>query len=178
MTDDLPAAGRVRLLPDGLEQVQLYHRDSVIERDIDLCRALGWKVVEFDTTAWADGDAMHDDLDRGLILPDYYGRNLDAFGEVSADLAAGRYIFDGEPPGGLIVLRRFDRLAAAASSRAVAIVDILVGACGRALEHGWPLALLLQSDDPNLTIPPVAAVTAGWNPSERTTAERTGNTSP
>lgn len=178
MTDDPPAAERTRILPSGLELVQLYHRNTVVDRDIDRCRALGWKVVEFDTTAWADGDALHDDLHRGLLLPDYYGRNLDAFVELAADLAAGRYVFADEPPGGLIVLRRFDRLAAAASPRAVAIVDILAGACGRALEHGWPLVLLLQSDDPNLTIPPVAAITAGWNPSERTKAERTGNTSP
>lgn len=171
MTDHDPP--RRRLFPVGLDQVQLYHREPILAADIARCVDLGWDVVEFDTAPWIDEARFHDELAVGLGFPSYYGRNLDALSDLAHDVATGRYGFPARSTGGVLVLRRVDVLAERAQSRLRALLDIFVGASTRGLQHGWPLAVLVQSDDPNLHCEPVAPIAIDWNPVERSIARRT-----
>jgi hypothetical protein len=164
---------RRRLFPARVGQVQLYHRERILLADVGRCTDLGWDVIEFDTRPWIDEDDFHDDLTAGLGLPPHYGRNLDALSDMAQDMATGRYGFPAHSVGGVLVLRRVDVLAEQSRSRLGAVLDIFVAASTRGLQHGWPLAILLQSDDLGLRCDPVAPIVIDWNPTERSEAGRT-----
>ncbi|MGI9596552.1 MAG: barstar family protein [Acidimicrobiales bacterium] len=166
------SGARRRLLPEGIDQVQIYHRQDVLRNDIERCRAEAWEAIEFDASGWGDGEQLHDDLTRKLNLPTYYGRNLDALADVSRQLPFGETGFTAEAAGGLLVFHHYDGFMAAKKGRATAVLDIFVTASNWSLQHGWPLACLVQSDDPQLVIGPVAATVIAWNRAERTPASR------
>lgn len=170
MTADRPA--RRPLLPAGLAELQLYHRPARLDADIARVAELGWEVVALDAAGWTDSAALHDDLASSLDLPAWYGRNLDALDELADDIGAGRYGFSPTAPGGLLVIRHFDRLHDAEPRVAGALLEILHRAAIEALRHGWPLACLIQSDDPHLAVGPVGASVVGWNPAERRPTDR------
>lgn len=166
MTSD-PSIDRTRLFPDGIDQVQLYHSPEQLALAIGHCRQDEWDVVDLDAGGWADGDALHDDLSSALNFPSYYGRNLDALHDMMMEIGRNSSGFSPTAPGGVLVLRHLDRFVAANRSRAEAVVDILASASARALQYGWPLAILLQSDDRQLRLPPMATIHIGWSTAER-----------
>lgn len=172
MTDQTPA--RQRLFPIGIGQVQLYHRESVLDSDLDRCRDLGWQVIEFDAAPWVDEQTFHRDLAGGLGFPAHYGRNLDALSDLALEVASGRFGFPVDAVGGVLVFRRVDVLAGQAADRLAALLDIFAGASNWALQHGWPLAIFAQSDDGDLRCDPAAAMVVDWNPAERSRSRRIG----
>ncbi len=173
MTDAIPPS-RASLFPEGIERVQLYHRSRFLLDDIARCRAAGWSVIEFHTEGWVDSATMHDDLAEGLGLPPYYGRNLDALNDVLGEVSAGRFGFPADAAGGALVLHRFEGLVGAKPGLAEALVDVVSIATVRAVEHGWPLAVMIQSNDPDLSPLHTAPTAIGWNRSERRRSDRSG----
>ncbi|RZS38981.1 barstar (barnase inhibitor) [Herbihabitans rhizosphaerae] len=126
----------------------------------------GYRIVTVHAGTWhTDADA-HQDLAAALDFPDYYGRNLDAFNDCMRDVTAGRYGADLGMTGFVLVLRGYDRFVAREPETAHALLDIFAdNARGGAL-IGHRMMCLVQSDDPQLEMPPVGATPVTWNPTE------------
>jgi hypothetical protein len=160
-------ADRARLFPDGIEPVELYHDPDGLSAAIERCRQAGWGVVELDAAGWAVADALHDDLSQALGFPQYYGRNLDALADLTQEVGRTGAGFPPDATGGALVVRRVDQFIESDRRRAEVVVDILAAATSRALHYGWPLALLLQSDDRALRLPPMTGATIEWSATDR-----------
>ncbi|MEM7326345.1 MAG: barstar family protein [Actinomycetota bacterium] len=163
---------RQRLFPTGIRSVQLYRDLRLLDADRIRCAEAGWQIIAVDGGSWPDADAMHDALVDALAFPAYYGRNLDALGDAMADVAEGRYGFDPQAPGGVLVIHHIDRFLAAQPRVAAALVEVVTDATSRALRFGWPLACFLQSDDPDIHLEPAPPEPIGWNPQEQLRTNR------
>jgi RNAse (barnase) inhibitor barstar len=144
------------MLRDG--GVTLYWRQPLFQADLAWLAGEGYRIVEFECSAWTTKDRMHLDLAERLSFPDYYGHNLDALSDCLSSIevpAAG---------GCALALRRFDVFANGTDHRAAeAVLDIVVTASRQFLLTGQRLVALIQTDDPDLSFGPLGAIAAGWN---------------
>ncbi len=172
MTDAPSPAGRRSLFPDDIEPVQLHHGADPLQSARERCVAAGWLTVDFDVSRWADGDRLHDDVSAALSFPEYYGRNLDALVDQLRALPTSSDPTHTVAAGLLITLHRLDEFVAADPLRAQDIIEIFAGAALHALRYRWPVAVLLQSDDPAIQLAPTAATVIPWNRAERDPSNR------
>lgn len=145
---------RTRLYPPGMQPVTLHLHDEAVRRVVESCLERNWAAVTFDADRWTSSDALHQDFARELRFPDHYGYNLDALVDCLGELpqrVAGPTTGDGL----VIVFRRFERFLSAEPALAAAVMEIMAEAIINGLQYGWPMALLLQSDDEYLQ-PPAA----------------------
>lgn len=150
--------------------VVLFHRHEVLDAEADRLRERGYVVARGDCAAWRGLDEQHDALVTALGLPEHYGRNLDALADCLSDVAVDA-VADGVP-GTVLVLTGWAVWWRREPDAARGLLDVLAHAAHEALLLGHVLLVLLQSDDPDLQVPPVGARTVGWNPSEWRTADR------
>lgn len=146
--------------------ITLFWRPTLLAEAADGLRALGYDVRAMDAADWREPSGMHQALARLLDFPGYYGRNLDALNDCLSDVAAGSYGSDPEARGLALVLWHYDAFARLDPQVAFALLDVFaVQARGAALA-GRPMVCLVQSDDPQLSFPPVGARPVGWNGAE------------
>lgn len=134
----------------------LYHKTEILEKDLDWFTNAGFRVIIIDCSAWSSHSAMHDDLQKTLSFPDFYGRNFDALNDCLADIK-----IPGE--GLVVVLQSFDRLE---KETAHNIVDIFAQKSRYHMLFGRKLLLLLQVTQPAFQLPAVGACPVFWNGAE------------
>jgi hypothetical protein len=83
----------------------LYHSRDVLDEHVGWFGRHGYVVHAFDCSSWASERDLHEQLDRALHFPDYYGRNLIALEECLCGVEVPDY--GGVAP----VLTAFDAFA-------------------------------------------------------------------
>lgn len=146
--------------------VRLFWSEDVLHRTVAWLAEHDYRVVEFDASRWRDDQDMHTDLALALNFPDYYGRNLDALNDCLGDVAVADYGLSKEDAGLALVIRRIDLFLQRQPAVGHHLIEALVGVGHDAALFGHRILCLAQSDDPDLTIPPIGARTVQWNDAE------------
>jgi len=123
----------------------------------------GYRVVQLDAASWHSSAIMLADFAAALSFPDYFGGNLDALVDCLRDVATFDYGSDAESTGTVIALAGFDTYAARDASIACSVLEILADTARSALLIGHRFIVLVQSDNPELELPPVGATAVSWN---------------
>jgi hypothetical protein len=144
----------------------MYHKASVLARDVAWFRAQRYVVYELDASAWSTPERFHADVERVLELPTRYARNLAGWLDALADLPVP------DDSGVILQFRRFDRFAAAQRPLAQSVLDSIEATSRRLMLTGRRLIALVQSDDPRIRFERVGAVPVTWNPAEWTDEQR------
>ncbi|MFD3002067.1 barstar family protein [Pontibacter toksunensis] len=134
----------------------LYSRQEFLLIDTMWFRKARYRVLEFDCTAWAEEQAMHDDLKQKLRFPDTYASTFGSLKESLKEIT-----ITGK--GMVLLLHHFDQVE---KETAQILLDILAKASQWHLLLGQRLLTLLQIDDPKVTYEPVGARPVVWNPHE------------
>ncbi|MFW2381022.1 MAG: barstar family protein [Acidimicrobiales bacterium] len=145
--------------------VELYFRAEVLNRAIDELEQRDAGVVRLDAGSWTRETALMA-LADALDFPEHYGRNLDALSDCMFDVVSGETGFGGTEGTRVLAIYQFDSLARNDPAFAHELVEILFENAIMGLKLGRPFLALLQSDDPELTLPSVGAVHIGWNRAE------------
>jgi hypothetical protein len=140
--------------------VSLYRARSVLNDDIRWLSERSYAVAQVDCRLWrSEKDVLHS-LAVALEFPEYFGHNLNALSDCLGDLAI-------PPQGGrAVVFSRYDLVPKKLSGFAWRVLDIFARKSRIHLLYGRRLVMLVQSDDPALTVEPVGACAVGWNPAE------------
>jgi RNAse (barnase) inhibitor barstar len=147
-----------RLLQNGA--ISLYYRVRTLREDVTWLANNGYVMHELDCSAWNSQSDFHDAVKVTLKFPDYYGRNLAAFNDCLSDLDVP------DEGGSVLIFRRFDRFVEFDAEFAGWVLDSIQDNSRRLSLWGRRLLALLQSDDPRLSLKPVGACRASWNPRE------------
>ena len=110
-----------------------------------------------DAAGWADPDRLDDDIASALNFPDWYGRNPNAVDDCLGDVAEGRYDLPPDATGLVLVLTNYDQFAAADPVQAHKLLDIYAYQARHAALIGHRMSCLIQSNEPELRMPPVGA---------------------
>jgi RNAse (barnase) inhibitor barstar len=155
-----------RLLQNGA--VTLYHRAAVLTEDSAWFQRAGYKIHTLDAARWTTPQQFHEDAQRTLAFPSYYGKNLAAWIDHLAELAV--------PDAGGVVLqfKHYDVFAKALPQLAQTILDSVETTSRRLMLVGRRLIALVQSDDPRIRFERVGAVAVTWNPREWSDNDRLG----
>jgi hypothetical protein len=126
----------------------------------------GYHIVRLDAGEWATEATMHHALAEALDFPDYYGKNLDALNDCLGDVASLAYGSREGATGLVLALDRFDRFMRQLPRAAPIVLDIFASQARVAALIGHRMLCLVRSDDPDLFVPPVGAMSVLWNPAE------------
>lgn len=146
--------------------VSMFFSTEVLRSNVAWLSDHGYRVVHLEASGWRTEQDMHADLALALNFPDYYGRNLDALNECLSDVAGCDYGFSEADAGLVLVMRGIDRFMQRQPRLALDLMDAVVGAVRGAALFGHRILCLVQSDDPNLEIPPIGAALVSWNDAE------------
>lgn len=152
--------------------ITMFWDPALLDDAVGRLRSRGYDVRTADAAEWTDPQAMHRALASLLDFPGYYGNNLDALNDCLSDVAYGAYGMDASATGLVVVLVHFDRFVATHAEAAFALLDIFAVQARAAALHSRPMVCLVQSDDPELSIPPVGARPVMWNGAEWLRARR------
>jgi hypothetical protein len=144
----------------------------VLKTSCEQLKELGYDIVSVDASGWHIQGALHSDIAAALDFPEYYGRNLNALRDCLRDVAECSYGAREDAAGLVLTISRFDVLATHDLGAAEGVLDAFTDAARTALLFGHRMLLLLQSDDPELEIPPVGSTSVRWNPAERLRSKR------
>jgi RNAse (barnase) inhibitor barstar len=126
----------------------------------------GYRLHRIATDHWSSSADALRSLGEALAFPDHYGQNLDAFSDCLSDI-------DVPMNGGTaLVLSRYDHFATVDPETAHAILDIMSRHARQQMLFGRRLAILVQTDDPKLSVGPLAPTHAWWNRHEWLKADR------
>ncbi|MDK1474291.1 barstar family protein [Streptomyces sp. 549] len=98
----------------------------------------GRRVAQAELAGTRDRDAFFDRCSRALDLPDWFGRNWDAFADCLTDLS-----WWGEADGYLLVLRSWGDFQRAAPADAATAADVLSAAVAYWSARDTPMTVLL-----------------------------------
>jgi RNAse (barnase) inhibitor barstar len=146
------------LLQNG--PITLYYRREILDKDLSWLHENGYKIDQFNCADWQMEDNLHETLATQLAFPAYYGRNLDALNDCLSDLAIS------EQGGRVVVFNQYDQFSARFSEVAWLVLDIFATQARFHLLFGLRLIVLVQSDNPRLTLNPVGASPIMWNRQE------------
>lgn len=136
-----------------------FWRQSVMEKYIENIKKEGFDVYTFDCFNW-DKQTCLKEIGTTLGFPDYYGMNLDAFNDCLSDIVP-----DNE--GLVLVFKNFDKFNEIYKETAYHVLDIIQDNSWKLLVRNQKkLMAYIHSDDPNLLIEPVGAMTVHWNNEE------------
>ncbi|HVP60757.1 MAG TPA: barstar family protein [Myxococcaceae bacterium] len=152
------------LLRDG--PVTKYFRPEVLERDLHWLRERGYVISSFDATGWASGADPLREIARELQFPQHFAGNLDALHECLSELSIP------DDSGRAIVIRRFEALYGQDPGFAWNLLDVFAAESRNHLLRGRRLMVLVQTDDPRLSIRAVGECPVGWNLREWTDKAR------
>jgi RNAse (barnase) inhibitor barstar len=152
-----------QILRDG--GISLYWRAEYLAEDAQWLSNHDYNLYDFDCATWVSREDMFSDFGRALHFPEWWGRNFDALDDCITELELP------ESPGAAIVLRHFDVYAFHAEARtlpsgeteAVVLLDMLASASRFHLLNGRRLVVLVQSDDPELTLKKLGGKIPQWN---------------
>jgi hypothetical protein len=125
-----------------------------------------YDVVEIDASACTDAGSLLDSIADSFDFPDYFGRNLNALNDCLRDVATGEYGSDPAATGLVLVMRNYDVFASIDASAAHGVLDIYASQARTAALFGRRMMCLVQTDDPRLVFPPIAATPVTWNDAE------------
>lgn len=145
--------------------IELYHRAEVLNAELDRIRQEGGDVVRIDAGRW-DASTHLASIADALGFPGHFGGNLDALADCLGDVVAGAYGFRADAIVRALAIYQFDSFHRAAPAAAGSLLDVLGEAAILGLRASRPLIVLLQSDDPQLRLGPVAPMVVTWNQSE------------
>lgn len=143
------------LLQNG--PVNMYWNPEVLEDDCRRLSQLEYVIHRIDCIRWSGLSDALQGLGESLGFPEYYGKNLDALSDCLSDLDVPK------DSGMAIVLSRYDSFAEIDMPAAQTILDILADSSRGFMLFGQRLAVMLQSNDPDLRFDPVGATGVGWN---------------
>jgi hypothetical protein len=168
-----------QLLADG--PVTLFWRMAVLEETVGWLADHGYQIVRIDSSTWTSDLEMHRQIAEALDFP-RYTHTLDALNDYLRDIAEGRAHHHSpdwrpDPTGIVIVLTSFDTFASGQRHLSHRLLDIMAAQSRQALLFGRRILCLLQSNDPDLMLKRVGAMSVEWNEAEwRTDARRRGGT--
>jgi len=151
--------------------VTMYFRPHLFTEATSRLESDGYQVVLFNSATWSN-ESMHDDFAQALSFPAYYGRNLDALNDCMWDVANQDYGWNPASTGLVVAFSGYDRFVRADRRSANIVLDIIAGHSRGASLVGRRLLCLVQTDDPDLTLDPVAATVPTWNGREWLDANR------
>lgn len=152
--------------------VTLFWRPALLDQTASQLTAHGYQVTRMDASGWRTEDDLHRDIAQTLLFPDYYGRNLDALNDCIRDVLDGRYGWDAETTGLVLVFTGYDRFAHHCPRAAQIVLDIMADQARSALLLGRRVMCLVQSGDPRIRFEPVGAMPVMWNDAEWPDAKR------
>jgi hypothetical protein len=145
--------------------VEFYFKAEVLNRAIEELERHNAAVARLDAGSWSQETALMA-LADALNFPDHYGRNLDALSDCLFDVVAGETGFGDGASTRVLAIYQFDSLVRNDPTFAYQLVDILFENAIMGLKLGLPFLVMLQTDDPELKLPPVGATPIGWNRAE------------
>jgi hypothetical protein len=146
--------------------VHKYWRSEVLDATVDWLMHAGYEVVSLNASLWDSEEGFHHDAAAALTFPDYYGKNLNALNDCLGDVASYQYGASKEATGTVLVVRRYESFVALDRPMAEAVVDIFAVQARVGALLGHRMLMLIQSDDPDLSLPPAGASPVGWNREE------------
>ncbi len=145
--------------------IELYRDAGVLNAEIERLERLGAQTMRVDAGSW-DANSFLVALAQTLDFPEYFGGNLDALSDCLAGSVAGEYGYRPVPGYRLLAIYQFDSFVRSASHRSAALLEVLHDTAILALKLGNPFLVLLQSDDPDLSLPKIGGRTIAWNHAE------------
>ncbi|UNN05037.1 barstar family protein [Rhodococcus opacus] len=118
-----------------------FQLDSACTRLTDL----GYLVHELDAQEWACVEDMHTGFAASMSFPDYYGKNLDAFGDVLSDVATFSYGSDPATAGTVLAIADFDVLLQIDHRTGRKILEIFARQARLAALYGHPMLCLVET---------------------------------
>ena len=158
--------------------VALYWRREYLADDVQWLAAHNYEIYQFDCERWVSEEEMYADIGRVLRFTEWWGpewgHNINALDDCLTDLPIR------EDGGAALVLRKFNIYAASSGSalmhsgrtEAEALLDVIVRTCRFFLLNRRRLVTLVQTDDPEIRLGPLGAVSVKWNPREWLNAKR------
>jgi hypothetical protein len=143
--------------------VTMFWRERLFDDALAELRALGYKVVELDASAYSDDQAFLVAVGKALDFPDFHGNSLDALNDYLRDVASLEYGSDPDSTGTVVAFRHYDRIVSMDAQRAEWVLDIFTDRARDGLLFGHRMMVLVQTDDPELSFGPLGAQSAGWN---------------
>lgn len=155
-----------QILRDG--GVVFYHREDYLGEDIHWLANEGYDIYQIHGQRWGSDDEMYSELSHVLRFSEWWGRdwgrNLDALADCLTDLPISG-------TGAALVLHRFDGYANGSGSafvanertRAWALLDVLAQTSRFFLVSGKRLVILVQTNDREMKLEPLAPVWPVWN---------------
>jgi RNAse (barnase) inhibitor barstar len=140
--------------------ISLYHQTEFLDQDINWFIENGYKVYQADCREWSSLEKFHESVSELLDFPSYYGSNLDGFEDCLCELDLN------VKRGGLIVLLNFEFFAYKFPNKSTIIVDILANVSRLYLIDNIKLITLIQTNDKNLSFPPIGCMNVGVNQKE------------
>lgn len=159
-----------RLAASG--SVSLFWSTEVLSSNVAWLSDHGYRVVHLEASGWRTEQDVHADLALALNFPDYYGRNLDALDDCLSDVAGCDYGFSEADAGLVLVMRGIDQFMQRQPRLAHHLMDAVAGTARGAALFGHRILCLVQSDDPDLEIPPIGAAAVSWNDDEWLNSKR------
>jgi hypothetical protein len=146
--------------------VHKYWRGEILNATVDWLTHAGYEVVSLNASLWDSDESFHQDLAAALAFPDYYGKNLNALNDCLGDVASYEYGGSKQAAGTVLVVRRYETFVAVDRPIAEAVLNIFAVQARVGALLGHRMLMLIQSDDPDLRVPPAGASPVGWNPEE------------
>lgn len=145
--------------------ITIYRKLHYLEEDVQWLRDRNYRIHRFDCASWTTEDTMHENLQRDLSFPDYYGKNFNALDDVIQDM-------DVPENGGVaLVFFSFDQFAngpctsftGSGVNQAEIVLDILSRASHSFLLTGKRFLTIIQSDDPQMQYEKLGGSAPVWN---------------
>ncbi len=146
--------------------VTMYWQVTVLDRELERLRQVGYRVLSCSCHPWGTTADALCSLADVLQIPGFEGANLNALSDSLTDLPIP------VDAGVVLALRGYDKFVAADPEVAYALLDILADASRFMMLFGERFAILVQSDDPALSIERVGAVGVHWNRREWANSSR------
>jgi hypothetical protein len=140
--------------------VALYHEYEILGEDIAWLAVERYEVLQFDEASIDTIELFHAEIARKLGRDDYaptFEGLRDALSEVQVP-------HDG---GYALVLQAVDQLMIENPTAVHRLVELFAELSREFLLTGQRFVVLLQTDDPQITLPPFGARMLAWNPRER-----------
>ena len=141
--------------------VSLYYQHEVLGEDLAWLALERYEIVQFDEEALDTIDAFHFEFRVKLGLGDAYQATYDGLRDALSEVHV-------PPDGGYaLILEAVDQLAIESPTAVHRLCEVFAEVSREFLLTGQRFVALLQTDDPQLTIPPFGAREVAWNPRER-----------
>jgi hypothetical protein len=161
---DLTQDMAFRLMHNSL--VRLFWRPTLLHQALVWLCDHGYHIVELDADAWNTEQDMHHAFASALNFPDYYGNNLNALNDCLRDVETYDYGTSRDATGLVLVLGGYDTFTSHCPRAAQIVLDIIADRARTAMLTGHRICCLVQSNDPNIRLEPVAAMPVLWNDAE------------